>query len=336
MSSYAPSAPPEIWAAKDLDAGTKISVMAMWSWANHEDQQNIKTVTVYAKARGDMSPTESLIAQIAGQTGASPRAVREHMTKAKAAGYAVISGLAATLRWPPVPQARRDSVKTVRDSVTELRDSVDAIAAGSDAITSRTDAIAAGSDAITSNQLNPPPPQLNPPPPQGQRGLFGEGADPPRSEAPEKTKGATPALVREWWSTVYAPLRLSVFKRWRPDDDIVDEPPCTEKRVSLIRLRLEESAPGAEWAELKTMLTHVVRCAAARVDASGARKVPYKNSTYDTIRNIDASFWLKQANFTSLLEDSAPAEPRQGTSRSSHTNYRPGEYVDPIELEDLL
>jgi hypothetical protein len=44
--SYAPSAPAEIWAAKDIGAGTKITVMAMWSWADHDVQQSIGTTTV--------------------------------------------------------------------------------------------------------------------------------------------------------------------------------------------------------------------------------------------------------------------------------------------------
>jgi hypothetical protein len=183
--TYAPSAPSEIWAAQEIDAGTKISVMAMWSWADHEIQQAIESTTVYAKMLPDHTPVESLIAKLAEQTGAKPRAIREHLTKAKAEGFAEINGLAVTLHWPPRKPEQRHHVKIRRDNVEPVRDSVNATAASDDVIASADDATTSDfnaatseNDVIASSQLTPPSPHVP--------------KDPPLSPSPKPRRRAQP------------------------------------------------------------------------------------------------------------------------------------------------
>jgi hypothetical protein len=191
--SYAPSAPAEIWAAKDIGAGTKITVMAMWSWADHDVQQSIGTTTVYCKMVPDRTPVESLIDRLVAQTGATPRAIREHLTNAKAEGYADVNGVVVTLHWPPAPRAKRDHGSGTRKSGSDCRDHVNVKAAARDVITAAGNVITAGIDVkpsavdvITSSQLNPPSPQppIPPQPPHaaGEPVVFmltSPGSDPP-------------------------------------------------------------------------------------------------------------------------------------------------------------
>ena len=103
MSAYAPGAPEQVWAIPDdvLDDGAKLTLMRLWSKADHEIQQAPKPTDVWAPAREGMTPTEALHADLAEGRGCSVRKIRRHLTKLRALGLAVATGRLVHLV-PPV------------------------------------------------------------------------------------------------------------------------------------------------------------------------------------------------------------------------------------------
>lgn len=325
--SYAPSAPPEIWAVQDIDAGTKITVMAMWSWAEHDDQREARTTTVYAKMREGMTPTECLISKLVEQTGAKPRAIREHLTKAKAAGYATIKGLAATLHWPPAHDAKRCGVKNRRHSVKNQRCSVNAVASENDAITSTADAMASKSnatasenDATASHQLTPPIPHT---PQDPQAPLPGLGV---QCALVDSGKSDDEQIAQFWdW---YNAQRADAWARWRPDQRIGTIELLPDRRKKLLRLCRRNAPKGASIEQQLAVARKVIAVARREIDRDRARVM---DSGWDSMRRI-GDYWLRQEHF-----DRMAGEPEPAQSRSD--DYAPRDddafWDDPIAWQGL-
>ena len=150
-------------------------------------------------------------------------------------------------------------------------------------------------------------------------------------EKPTPGKSATPAEIRAWWAEVYLPLRAEVTSRWRPDSKI-REISCSDRRVAQIRKVLADSCPGVSVYQLGG-LTHVVLCAAAKVDAQRGKLVPYRDGTYDTMKNIGPDYWLKPSRFDELLASDAPP-PRSEDRRDPGADpYAPRPGMQAHELE---
>ena len=148
MSAYAPGAPAEIWAL-DLDPGAKLTLMWLWSRADHDVQRDPEVTTVWAPAREGLTPAEALRAALAEATGQTPRAVRSHLGKLRKLGLAAASGRCVELT-PPC-QACHCGGKvdtTVADTTASSRDTTVASA----------DTTVASRDTTVSAQLNPPLP----------------------------------------------------------------------------------------------------------------------------------------------------------------------------------
>jgi hypothetical protein len=113
--SYAPGAPDQIWALAGLDAGAKLTLLRLWSWADHEVQRSPVETTVWAAGRlredgSKMGAAEALQLTLAEGTGQTARAVRSHLTRLRAEGLADADG--RCVRLTPPRQACRSSVDT--------------------------------------------------------------------------------------------------------------------------------------------------------------------------------------------------------------------------------
>lgn len=121
---------------------------------------------------------------------------------------------------------------------------------------------------------------------------------------------ATASEIRAWWAEVYLPIRAEVFGRWRPDSKIRPIQ-CSPRIIAQIRKLLADTCDGDSEFQLGG-LTHVVRCAAAKVDAQRGAVVPWpsttdRSRTYDTIKNIAPVHWLGAEKFAALLAEDIPS-----------------------------
>ncbi len=160
------------------------------------------------------------------------------------------------------------------------------------------------------NQLTPPCPPNSSPDPQPRGSMNVQlalvVAEPDKSEPPPKRHrkgdGLGSAEIRTWWESVYLPLRANTHSRWRgkPVRGLL----CGDERIVEIQAALKSVGVPGPWDAQRDALTHVVICAAAKVDAQRGAHVPYKGKTYDTMKNIEPKYWL--AHFQDLLDMEPP------------------------------
>jgi hypothetical protein len=224
---YAPSAPAKIWALTEIDGATKVSIMAIWSWSPHEDQRSTTGRTVYAKLREGMTPTESLVAKLSEQTGATARAIRDHISKIKSEGLASFHGLAVTLHWPALPESQRQQRRTVGKSARhhsgKTGEDVRHHNGEPDGKTATDDTMVATDDTGSSSHSIPPSsqiPNLSPSSPpakaddtvrtsgeQSEFSLTSPGQEPSDPKAAVPAKRDRPAEVLAYLNTTKAALR---------------------------------------------------------------------------------------------------------------------------------
>ena len=97
--TYAPGAPAAVWAipSSELSAGVKLTLLYLWSKADHEVQRSPRPCTVWVAVRyrrdgSKMRPVETLLKDIAEGTGAKPATVKKHLVALGKAGLAMHDG----------------------------------------------------------------------------------------------------------------------------------------------------------------------------------------------------------------------------------------------------
>ncbi len=145
--SYAPGAPPEVWAipTSRVDGGAKWTLALAWSKADHDIQQDPRPTTIWfawrhypeghARAGERMGAAGSRDITISERTGAKVSAIQRHWTKLRKIGLADANGRCVDLRTPSeffdqsprgVDQSPRTSVDAAKTTVDAARTSVDA------------------------------------------------------------------------------------------------------------------------------------------------------------------------------------------------------------------
>ena len=346
--SYAPGAPAAVWAIPndDLSAGIKLTLMYLWSLADHDIQRDPKPCTVWVpkRTRADgsrMKPVETLLAHVAEATGSKPSTVKKHLTKLNKSGLAMHDGRMIDLTPPKSDGEEMDHEGDGRRQEGSDRHPEGDNGPGPEcSVTGMDGAVTEPTVSLTetecSVQSNPPVPP-SPPKSPSTEGVLGLGETSRQStDAPglfdslgidpdgaKPDDGVTTARIRAWWESTYSTIRSATYARWRPKAKIRPLP-CTPKRLSSVRARLRDLGRDSDWPTAEQTLTHVVRAAAVNVDSQSGERVPYKDGTYDTMENINPGYWLKSTWFESLEGQVIEADEQAAPSRpAEHSGYIP-------------
>lgn len=304
---FAPAAPAAIWAATDIDAGTKVTLMALWSWALLKDQRSMPDeVEVFAKRREGMTFRDCLLARLSEQTGCKPRTVLSHLRKANKAGYCETSGRMATLFWPP----RREHVDVCSEhaDVHSGHSRVDTSVIEPDISVSEKDTPVIAPDTSVPNQLTHP--LDHPIHPLDHQAPERFRLCPPDAEQPDLR-----ARIRTWWNGRFVPERRRSYERWRPKSK-VGTPQLTKGRLRDIERLLAEHKPHGSVDEKIAVLDHVLQVLSAEIAAKRGGKVPWKGSTYDTMKNW-GDYWLRSKHFDRMASAEIPASAPSEAERSA-------------------